>query len=147
MKILVVDDSITTRRVITNLVFSIGFGDVHQAENGKYALAKLKSAGNFDLLITDWNMPEMNGLELVKAVRNDPELKNIGILMITAEATRDAVISAAQAGINGYVAKPFSAATLKEKISKIFPGDSRLKKESDSSKSNLNEDLLRIIKK
>lgn len=146
MKILLVDDSRTTRRVIANLLFSIGLTDVHQAENGKNALTKLKNAGNFELLITDWNMPEMNGLDLVKAVRSEPALKNIRILMVTAEATRDAVISAVQAGINGYVTKPFSAATLKEKINKIAPPRIAPQKESAPSKPGLSEDLMRIIK-
>lgn len=146
MKILLVDDSGTTRRIITNLLFSIGLTDVHQAENGKNALNKLKNAGNFDLLITDWNMPEMSGLDLVKAIRSDPSLKNIRILMVTAEATRDAVISAAQAGINGYVTKPFTAATLKEKINRIASPRSVPQKEPPASKTGLSEDLIRIIK-
>ncbi|AEG01908.1 response regulator [Methylomonas methanica] len=146
MKILVADDSGTTRKVIVGLLFSLGFSDVHQAENGSQALNKLKSAHNFDLLITDWNMPEMNGLELVTNVRSTPELKDIRILMVTAEATRDAVITAAKAGINGYIMKPFSAATLKEKITKIVPAPIIAKKETTSSTSKLNEDLLRIIK-
>jgi len=98
MKILVVDDSQAVRRVIVNLLFGIGYGDVIQAEDGKMALAKLKAAKDIGLLITDWNMPSMNGLELVKAVRSDPDLKDLSILMVTAEATREAVTSAAQAG-------------------------------------------------
>ena len=145
MKILVVDDSSTTRRLITGLLFNIGFSDVHQAADGRQGLAKLKSASNFDLLVTDWNMPEMNGLELVKAVRSDPELKDIRILMVTAEATRDAVMAAAKAGINGYITKPFNAATLKDKIGKIFP-NSDIKEEGSSLKVGLNSDLLRLIK-
>lgn len=120
MKILVVDDSQAVRRVIVNLLFSIGFSDVLQAEDGKIALNKLKTTKDIGLLITDWNMPSMNGLELVKTVRSDPDLMSISILMVTAEATREAVTSAVQAGINGYIVKPFSAATLKEKIEKIL---------------------------
>lgn len=120
MKILVVDDLQSVRRVIVNLLFSIGFTDIHQAADGKAALAKIESGAHFDLLITDWNMPVMTGMELVKAVRSQPQLQQMKILMITAEAKREGIVMAAQAGINGYILKPFSAATLKEKIEKIF---------------------------
>ena len=105
---------------MTHKLFSIGYGDVIQAEDGKMALSKLKGAKDIGLLVTDWNKPSMNGLELVKTVRSDPDLKDLSIVMLTAEATREAVTSAAQAGVNGYIVKPFTAATLKEKIEKIL---------------------------
>ena len=119
MKILVVDDFSTMRRIIKNLLRDLGFTNTHEADDGNTALPVLKSGG-FDFLVTDWNMPGMTGIELLKAVRSDPALASLPVLMVTAESKRDQIIEAAQAGVNGYVVKPFTAATLEEKISKIF---------------------------
>jgi len=119
MKILVVDDFSTMRRIIKNLLRELGFTNVAEADDGQTALPKLQS-GDFDLLITDWNMPGMSGLDLLKAVRADEKLANLPVLMVTAEARREQIIAAAQAGVNGYIIKPFTAATLKEKLEKIF---------------------------
>ncbi|HSB96046.1 MAG TPA: chemotaxis response regulator CheY [Spongiibacteraceae bacterium] len=119
MKILIVDDFSTMRRIIKNLLRDLGFTNTSEADDGQTALPMLQN-GNFDFLVTDWNMPGMSGIELLKAVRADGKLKNLPILMVTAEAKRDQIIEAAQAGVNGYVVKPFTAAVLKEKIEKIF---------------------------
>ena len=119
MKILIVDDFSTMRRIIKNLLRDLGFTNTSEADDGQTALPMLQN-GNFDFLVTDWNMPGMTGIELLKAVRADAKLKNLPILMVTAEAKRDQIIEAAQAGVNGYVVKPFTAAVLKEKIDKIF---------------------------
>lgn len=119
MKILVVDDFSTMRRIVKNLLRDLGFTNTLEADDGKTALPKLK-AGGIDFLITDWNMPGMTGLDLLKAVRADPDLAKLPVLMVTAEAKREQIIMAAQAGVNGYIIKPFTAATLKEKIEKIF---------------------------
>jgi two-component system chemotaxis response regulator CheY len=119
MKILVVDDFSTMRRIIRNLLKELGFNNTHEADDGQTALPMLQS-GNFDFLVTDWNMPGMTGINLLKAVRADPKLTNLPVLMVTAESKRDQIIEAAQAGVNGYVVKPFTAATLEEKINKIF---------------------------
>lgn len=119
VKILVVDDFSTMRRIIKNLLRDLGFTNVEEADDGKTALPILKT-GRIDFLVTDWNMPGMTGIDLVKTVRADENLAHIPILMVTAEAKREQIIAAAQAGVNGYVVKPFTAATLKEKIEKIF---------------------------
>lgn len=119
MKILIVDDFSTMRRIIKNLMHDLGFNNTSEADDGKTALPLLQS-GNFDFLITDWNMPGMTGIDLLKAVRSDPRLAKLPVLMVTAEAKREQIIEAAQAGVNGYVVKPFNAAALKEKIDKIF---------------------------
>ncbi len=119
MKILVVDDFSTMRRIIRNLLRDLGFTNTSEADDGSTGLTALKS-GDFDFLITDWNMPGMEGIELLKAVRADPKLASLPVLMVTAEARKDQIVEAAQAGVNGYVVKPFTAATLKEKIEKIF---------------------------
>ncbi|HEX6993003.1 MAG TPA: chemotaxis response regulator CheY [Gammaproteobacteria bacterium] len=119
MKVLVVDDFSTMRRIIRNLLREIGFTNTVEADDGATALPILK-AGGVDFLITDWNMPGMPGIELLNAVRSDEKLKHIPVLMVTAEAKRDQIIQAAQAGINGYIVKPFTAATLQQKIEKIF---------------------------
>src|SRR5210317_2056440 len=107
------------RRIIKNLLRDLGFTNVEEADDGKTALPILKT-GRVDFLVTDWNMPGMTGIDLVKTVRADENLSHIPILMVTAEAKREQIIAAAQAGVNGYVVKPFTAATLKEKIEKIF---------------------------
>ena len=119
MKILVVDDFSTMRRIIKNLLRDLGFNNTQEADDGLTALPKLQ-AGDFDFLITDWNMPGMQGIDLLKAVRADPKLATLPVLMVTAEAKKEQIVAAAQAGVNGYVVKPFTAATLKEKIDKIF---------------------------
>ncbi|MHB1871570.1 MAG: chemotaxis response regulator CheY [Steroidobacteraceae bacterium] len=119
VKFLVVDDFSTMRRIIKNLLHDLGYPDVTEADDGQTALPLLK-AGEFDFLITDWNMPGMPGLDLVKAVRADARLAKLPVLMLTAEAKRDQIIEAAQAGVNGYVIKPFTAETLKEKLDKIL---------------------------
>ncbi len=119
MKILVVDDFSTMRRIIKNLLRDLGFTNTDEADDGSTALPMLQS-GKYDFLVTDWNMPGMTGIDLLRAVRSDDNLKNLPVLMVTAEAKRDQIVAAAQAGVNGYVVKPFTAAVLKEKIEKIF---------------------------
>ena len=122
LKFLVVDDFSTMRRIIKNLLHDLGYPNVDEADDGKTALPMLQ-AGSFDFLITDWNMPGMPGLDLIKAVRADARLARMPVLMLTAEAKREQIIEAAQAGVNGYVIKPFTAETLKEKLDKILgPG-------------------------
>ena len=119
IRFLVVDDFSTMRRIIKNFLTDLGYTNVAEADDGKTALPVLKS-GVVDFLITDWNMPGMPGLELLKEVRNDPTTKKLPVLMVTAEAKREQIVEAAQAGVNGYVVKPFTAQTLKEKIDKIL---------------------------
>jgi two-component system chemotaxis response regulator CheY len=119
MSILVADDFSTMRRIIKGLLQDLGFSNITEADDGLSALSLLK-AGNFDLLITDWNMPGMQGVELLRQVRADERMKKLPVLMLTAEAKREQIVAAAQAGVSGYVIKPFTAATLKEKIDKIF---------------------------
>ena len=119
LKFLVVDDFSTMRRIVKNLLNDLGYANVAEADDGQSALPMLKTGG-FDFLVTDWNMPGMPGLDLLKAVRADPALAKMPVLMLTAEAKREQIIEAAQAGVNGYVIKPFTAITLKEKIDKIL---------------------------
>jgi two-component system chemotaxis response regulator CheY len=119
MKILVVDDFSTMRRIIKNLLRDLGFTNISEADDGSTALPMLQS-GDFDFLVTDWNMPIMTGIDLLKAVRADERLSAMPVLLVTAEAKKDQIVEAAQAGVNGYVVKPFTAETLKEKIEKIF---------------------------
>lgn len=119
MKILIVDDFSTMRRIIKNLLRDLGFTNTVEADDGNTALPVLKGGG-IDFLVTDWNMPGMSGLELLQTVRADPKLAKLPALMVTAEAKREQIILAAQAGVNGYVVKPFTAAVLKDKIEKIF---------------------------
>lgn len=119
MKILIVDDFSTMRRIIKNLLRDLGYNNTAEADDGSTALPMLKN-GNFDFLITDWNMPTMTGIDLLKAVRADEHLKTLPVLMVTAEAKRDQIVEAAQVGVNSYIIKPFTADTLKEKIDKIF---------------------------
>jgi two-component system chemotaxis response regulator CheY len=119
MKILIVDDFSTMRRIVKNLLRDLGFNNTQEADDGLTALPMLKKGG-FDFVVTDWNMPGMQGIDLLKHIRADDELKHLPVLMITAEAKREQIIEAAQAGVNGYIVKPFTAATLKEKLDKIF---------------------------
>ncbi|MCP3687500.1 MAG: chemotaxis protein CheY [Gammaproteobacteria bacterium] len=119
MKILIVDDFSTMRRIVKNLLRDLGFNNTSEADDGQTALPMLKSGG-YDFLVTDWNMPGMDGLTLLKEVRADENLSGMPVLMVTAEAKRDQIVVAAEAGVNGYVVKPFTAITLKEKINKIF---------------------------
>ncbi len=119
MKFLVVDDYSTMRRIVKNLLHDLGYANVAEADDGKTALPLLQN-GSFDFLITDWNMPGMPGLDLLKAVRSNEKLKKLPVLMLTAEAKREQIVEAAQAGVSGYVIKPFTAVTLKEKIDKIL---------------------------
>jgi two-component system chemotaxis response regulator CheY len=119
MNFLVVDDFSTMRRIIKSVLHEMGYADVTEADDGNTALPLLK-AGNFEFLITDWNMPGMTGLELLKQVRADPRLAKMPVLLLTAEAKREQIVEAAQAGVSGYVIKPFTPVTLKEKIEKIL---------------------------
>ncbi|MDH5391617.1 MAG: chemotaxis response regulator CheY [Gammaproteobacteria bacterium] len=119
MKILIVDDFSTMRRIVKNLLRDLGFNNTQEADDGQTAWPMLKN-GNFDFLVTDWNMPVMTGIELLKKVREDENLASMPVLLVTAEAKKEQIVEAAQAGVNGYVVKPFTAITLKEKIDKIF---------------------------
>ncbi|AAQ61109.1 MULTISPECIES: chemotaxis response regulator CheY [Chromobacterium] len=119
MRFLVVDDFSTMRRIVRNLLKELGFTNVDEAEDGQVALHKLKTQ-SFDFVVSDWNMPNMTGIELLKAVRADPQLKHLPFMMITAEAKRENIIEAAMAGASGYIVKPFTAATMEEKMNKIF---------------------------
>ncbi|WP_028006910.1 chemotaxis response regulator CheY [Solimonas flava] len=119
MKILVVDDFSTMRRIVRNLLGDLGYSQITEADDGKTAWPLLQ-AGSFDFVVTDWNMPGMTGIELLRAIRADARIGKTPVLMVTAEAQRDQIIEAAQAGVNGYIIKPFNAVTLKEKIDKIF---------------------------
>lgn len=119
LKILVVDDFPTMRRIIRNLLKDLGYENVDEAEDGAMGLEKLRN-GSFDFVVSDWNMPNLDGLEMLKAIRADAALAALPVLMVTAEAKKENIIAAAQAGANGYVVKPFTAATLEEKLNKIF---------------------------
>jgi two-component system chemotaxis response regulator CheY len=119
MKVLVVDDFSTMRRIVKNLLRQLGFANIDEAEDGAQAYSKLQGGG-YGFVVSDWNMPNMDGLELLKKVRTDPELKDLPILMVTAEAEKDKVITAIQAGVNNYIVKPFTGEVLKEKMDKIF---------------------------
>jgi len=119
MKILVVDDFSTMRRIVRNLLKELGFSNVHEAEDGVDALKKLRAEA-FDFVVSDWNMPNMTGIDLLREIRGDGALKHLPVLMVTAEAKRENIIEAAQAGASGYVVKPFTAITLDEKLQKIF---------------------------
>ncbi|GHB10197.1 chemotaxis response regulator CheY [Salinicola rhizosphaerae] len=119
MRILVVDDFPTMRRIVRSLLKELGFENVEEAEDGQEALTKLR-AGGFEFVVSDWNMPNLDGLEMLKEIRQDSALSSLPVLMVTAEAKKENIIAAAQAGANGYVVKPFTAATLEEKLNKIF---------------------------
>lgn len=119
MKILIVDDFSTMRRIIKNLLRDLGFTNTEEADDGTTALPMLEN-GHYDFLVTDWNMPGMSGIDLLRKVRAHDRLKTMPVLMVTAEAKKENIIAAAQAGASGYVVKPFTAATLEEKLGKIF---------------------------
>ena len=119
MKVLVVDDFSTMRRIVKNLLRDLGFTNISEADDGSTALPMLQG-GDFDFVVTDWNMPGMQGIDLLKAIRADARLASIPVLLITAEAKKEQIVMAAQAGVNGYIVKPFTAATLKTKLDKIF---------------------------
>ncbi len=119
IKILVVDDFPTMRRIIRNLLKELGFENVDEAEDGQIALEKLRN-NNFEFVVSDWNMPNLDGLSMLQQIRADPALAKLPVLMVTAEAKKENIVAAAQAGANGYVVKPFTAATLEEKLNKIF---------------------------
>jgi len=118
-KFLVVDDFSTMRRIVRNLLKELGYSNVEEAEDGADGLAKLRT-GNFDFVVSDWNMPNMDGLTMLQNIRADAALSKLPVLMVTAEAKKENIIAAAQAGASGYVVKPFTAATLDEKLTKIF---------------------------
>jgi two-component system chemotaxis response regulator CheY len=118
-KILIVDDFVTMRRIVKNLLKQLGYENITEAEDGAQAYAKLKGGG-FGFVVSDWNMPNLDGLALIQKVRSDPELKSLPFLMVTAEAEKEKVIEAIKAGVSNYVVKPFTAEILKEKIEKIF---------------------------
>lgn len=119
LRFLVVDDFATMRRIVRNLLQDLGYKNVEEAEDGQDALTKLRSE-KMDFVISDWNMPNLDGLQLLTEIRQDEALKALPVLMVTAEAKKENIIAAAQAGANGYVVKPFTAATLEEKLNKIF---------------------------
>jgi len=119
MQILVVDDFSTMRRIVKNQLRELGFSNIREADDGSSALDVLKVT-HIDFVVTDWNMPGMAGIDLLKTIRADDRLKHLPVLMVTAEAKREQIIEAAQSGVNGYVVKPFTAQSLKEKIDRIF---------------------------
>lgn len=119
MKILVVDDFPTMRRIVRTLLKELGFANVEEAEDGAAGLARLRSGG-FEFVISDWNMPNLDGLEMLKQIRADAAIAHLPVLMVTAESKKENIIAAAQAGASGYVVKPFTAATLDEKLAKIL---------------------------
>jgi two-component system, chemotaxis family, chemotaxis protein CheY len=126
-KFLVVDDFSTMRRIVRNLLKELGFANVQEAEDGVDALNKLRGE-SFDFVVSDWNMPNMTGIDLLREIRADANLKHLPVLMVTAEAKKENIIMAAQAGASGYVVKPFTAATLDEKLKKIFAAFPQLNK-------------------
>ena len=119
MRFLVVDDFPTMRRIVRSLLKELGFTNVEEAEDGQDALNKLRG-GSFEFVVSDWNMPNLDGVEMLKVIREDGDLKDLPVLMVTAEAKKENIIAAAKAGANGYIVKPFTSATLEEKLNKIF---------------------------
>jgi two-component system chemotaxis response regulator CheY len=120
MKVLCVDDFATMRRIMKNILKQLGFKNVEEAENGQQAFEKVKNEGGFGFVITDWNMPVMDGLGFLKKIRNDPALKSLPVLMVTAEAEKEKVVTAIQAGVSNYIIKPFTPEMLKDKMDSIF---------------------------
>lgn len=119
MKVLIVDDMATMRRIVKNILKQIGFGDIQEAENGQEGLDKLR-ADTYGLVVSDWNMPVMTGIDMLRAIRADEKLKAIPVLMVTAEAQQANLVEAVQAGVSNYIVKPFTAETMQEKLGKIF---------------------------
>ncbi len=119
LKVLVVDDFATMRKIEKNILSQLGIKNVDEADDGSTALPKIQQ-NKYDVILMDWNMPQMSGLELLKAVRSDPNTKNVPIVMVTAEALKDNIVAAAQAGVNDYVVKPFTAAVLEDKLKKVL---------------------------
>ncbi|MES2801278.1 MAG: response regulator [Bdellovibrionota bacterium] len=123
-KFLVVDDFATMRKVVKKVLVELGYSDIHEAADGKLALQLIQDAANngtpFQCIISDWNMPNMTGLELLKACKADPKLKSIPFMLVTAESEKEQIIEAAKAGVSEYVVKPFNAATLKEKLTRVY---------------------------
>jgi two-component system chemotaxis response regulator CheY len=119
MKILVVDDFATMRRITRNILRQLGFANIEEAEDGEIALTKLRQK-KFHFVVSDWNMPRMTGIEFLRAVRADPDLKEIPFLMVTAEALKDNILEAVEAGVSNYIVKPFTADIMKDKIEQIF---------------------------
>jgi len=121
MKVLIVDDFATMRRILRNILKQIGFSNISEADDGKSALKELKKE-KFDLILCDWNMPEMPGIDLLKEIRADDSLKDLPFVMVTAEAQKENIVAAVKAGVSNYVVKPFTAETVSEKLSKVFGG-------------------------
>ncbi len=119
MKILIVDDMVTMRRIVKNVLKQLGFSNIDEAENGQDGLQKLKSS-KYDFVVSDWNMPVMTGIDMLRAIRADEQLKAIPVLMVTAEAQHNILVEAVQAGVSTYIVKPFTAETMQEKLAKIF---------------------------
>ncbi len=119
MKILVVDDMVTMRRIVKNILKQLGFPNCDEAENGQEALQKLRG-DTYGFVVSDWNMPVMTGIDMLRAIRRDDKLKTIPVLMVTAEAQQSNLIEAVQAGVSNYIVKPFTAETMQEKLGKIF---------------------------
>jgi len=119
MKVLVVDDFATMRRILRNILKQLGFTNISEADDGKTALKELQKE-KFDLVLCDWNMPEMSGLELLTAIRSDDQLKDLAFVMVTAEAQKENIVTAVKAGVNNYIVKPFTAETVSEKLNKVF---------------------------
>lgn len=121
MNVLIVDDFATMRRILKNILRQIGFTNIREAEDGKAALTELKKE-QFNLILCDWNMPEMSGLELLQKIKSENGLKDIPFVMVTAEAKKDSIIEAVKTGVSSYIVKPFTAETIGEKLKKIFDG-------------------------
>jgi two-component system chemotaxis response regulator CheY len=119
MKVLVADDFATMRKIVRNILKQIGFDDIVEAEDGQAAMQVLRNE-DIGLVVTDWNMPNMNGLELLQKIRTNPKTANLPVLMVTAEGLKDNVVTAVKAGVNNYVVKPFTAEVLQEKLEQIF---------------------------
>jgi len=121
MKVLIVDDFATMRRILRNILKQIGFTDITEADDGSTALKELKKE-KYDLILSDWNMPEMQGIDLLNTIKADDELKSIPFIMVTAEAQKDNIVGAVKAGVSSYIVKPFTAETISEKLKKVFGG-------------------------
>jgi len=120
ISILIVDDFPTMRKIVKSVLKQLGFTNITEAEDGSMALDILRRNNSIEFVVSDWNMPNMTGIELLKAVRSDPKLKHLPYLMVTAEADKDNIVEAVKSGVSNYIVKPFNAATMKEKIEKIF---------------------------